>query len=39
MRTAKTTKTPADLSDYHRGWVTLGELLDFDWGGKTILRT
>ncbi len=27
------------LSGHHPGWVTLRELLDFDWKGKTILRT
>ncbi len=27
------------LSGHDPGWVTLRELLDFDWEGKTILRT
>jgi hypothetical protein len=27
------------LSGHDPGWVTLQELLDFDWEGKTILRT
>jgi len=27
------------FSGHDPGWVTLRELLDFDWNGKTILRT